>query len=90
MNIFLKDPDARLDYGCDWSAWLQAGETITDAAWSVDDDTLTIVDTTNDGTTTTVWLSAGVLGRTYRVTNHITSSMGRQDDRTLSIQCQQR
>ena len=30
-----KDPDAVLDYGFDWSAWLEAGDTIVTSEWIV-------------------------------------------------------
>ena len=30
-----KDPNADLDYGFDWTAWLGATDTITESTWSV-------------------------------------------------------
>lgn len=86
MNAITKDPDAALDYGFDWSAWLQTGETITNSAWSVDDDSLTIDSDTHDDTSTTVWLSGGtVRSYPYTVTNRITTSAGRIDDRSFQV-----
>jgi len=36
MTRFLKDPDAVLDYGFDWSDWLADGETISTSTWTVE------------------------------------------------------
>jgi len=44
----------------------------------VDSDTFT-------GTTVTYWLSGGTLNTRYTIVNHITTSAGRQDDRTDSV-----
>ena len=86
MTAWTKDPAARLDYGADWTAWLQAGETITVSTWIVTPaDTLTASDESFTGGVTTVWLSGGNVGTNYRVTNQITTSDGRTDDRSLSI-----
>jgi hypothetical protein len=89
--LVLKDPDAVLDYGFDWTAqgWLPTGDTITASAWTVPSG-LTEVTSVHDDTTTTVWLAGGVEGVTYPVVNHITTSGGRQDDRTLMIRVLER
>ena len=85
---YTKDPDAVLDYSIDWSAWLPTGDTITASTYTVNSDAadaIVVDDTSFNTTTTTVWLSGGVAGQTYTVTNHITTSAGRQDDRSLTI-----
>lgn len=90
MSILLKDPDATLDYGVDWSVYLTSGETITASSW--------IVTPTGDLTTsapsymddsTQVSLSGGIAGKIYRVTNRITTSLGRSDDRSFTIRVEQ-
>lgn len=93
LTPFTKDPSAVLDYGFDWTErdWLEAGETITASTWAItepsgEDPILLVEDSeTSDTTTTTIWLSAGTVGKTYSVTNHITTSAGRQDDRTFKV-----
>lgn len=84
-----KDPNAVLDYGHDWAGWLSDGETITASTWTVDAG-LTKNSDTHDTTTTTVWLSGGTAGTTYRATNRITTSGGRTDDRTMRIDVRDR
>lgn len=79
----MKDPNAVLDFSWDWSGWLTEGETITDAAVTVPDG-ITKDSESHDDTGVTVWLSGGTPGR-HRVVCHVTTSAGRQDDRSLDI-----
>jgi hypothetical protein len=89
MTSFIKDPDAVLDYSVDWSKWL-AGDQIQNSGWSVSDAAIEATDDSNTPTRTTVWLSGGVAGQAYTVTNRITTSGGRTDDRSFVIQVQDR
>lgn len=85
---FTKDPDAILDYRVDWAVWL-AGDTIATSTWSADTG-ITIDSDTNTTTIATVWISGGVAGEQYQVTNHIITAMGREDDRTIRIRVSER
>lgn len=89
------DPDEILDYSMDWSDVLTVAETISSSQWSVVSGTATIANayngsagTTADGTvsgeTTTVWVVTALLGD-VQIKNHITTSAGRQYDRTGTI-----
>lgn len=91
-----KDPQATLDYAVDWAApvsrenpngpWLADDETITASTWTVTPDGLTIEDEDSDATTATIWLSGGEIGDPkYTLTNHITTSQGRQDERSFTL-----
>lgn len=84
MSRYEKDPDAKLDYALDWSAWLPEGDSITVAQWTVPDG-LDQSDDTIDGTKTTVWLSGGQLGERHVVTCRVTTAQGRIDDRSISL-----
>lgn len=79
-----KDPAAVLNWGFDWSAWLVQLETIVDSEFIVDAG-LTVDSSSYTMNSTEVWLSGGRAGVTYQVTNRITTSEGRIDDRTLKI-----
>ena len=79
----IKDPDAKLDYSLDWSAWL-GGDTIATSSFDVPDG-LTLDSETTTATTATAWLSGGALGESYEVKNHITTAGGRAEDRTMRI-----
>lgn len=81
---FTKDPDAVLDYQVNWFRWLIEGDFITAVAFDPDSG-ITVEDSSFTDTTTTVWLSGGTVGVTYKVVCHITTDAGREDDRTLQI-----
>ncbi|QLF83838.1 hypothetical protein SEA_MOOSEHEAD_27 [Gordonia phage Moosehead] len=91
-----KDPNAKLDYGIDWTDWLKqrngSADQITDSTWTITgpDTALIQTDSSFSTTQTGVWLSAGTNGGTYSVTNHVTTAAGREDDRTLTIAVKQR
>jgi len=89
MTSFTKDPDAILDYSIEWSKWL-AGDQIQTSTWSVSDPSIETANASNTTTRTTVWLSEGVPGQPYTVTNRITTSGGRTDERSFTIQVQNR
>jgi hypothetical protein len=93
MTTYIKDPDAILDYGFDWSDWLQTNETITASTWGIDPSDSPGLDKQSDSfsdTATTIWLSGGEADEDYVVTNHITTSANREDDRSHKIKVRQR
>ena len=84
MTTFTKDPDAVLDYSIDWSKWL-AGDQIQTSEWTVSDPAILGANDSNTATRTTVWLSGGMAGQSYTITNRITTSGGRTDDRSFTV-----
>lgn len=85
----LKDPDAIIDFGFRWDRWLQTGETVATSGW-VASSGLTVEaspppTTIVDDTVTKVWVSGGVAGTNYLLTNTITTSDGRTDERSFRI-----
>jgi len=88
--VYLIDPDASLDYGHDWTDWLVAGDTISSSTWAITPTGPTLTNSTNDTTSTTVWVEGCTAGVTYTLTNHVTTDDGREDDRSLTLRCRQR
>lgn len=98
MAIVLKDPGTVLSYGLDWSdfgandgaaadpGWLQ-GDTISVSVWAITGpDALLINDTDDNSTTSTsITLSGGTAGYSYKATNHITTAAGFEDERTIQV-----
>ena len=84
MKTYPKDPDAKLDFGFDWSEWLDRGETINTSDWSVPEGITEVSDSKTD-TVTTVWLSGGVEGQEYTITNSIITTGSREDDRSFKV-----
>ncbi len=66
---FEKGPNEVLDFKFDWSDWL-GSDTISTSSWVVPNG-ITKDSDTNDTTSTTIWLSGGVLGNKYTVLNRI-------------------
>jgi len=100
MPTYTKDPDAVLDYKFDWKAktnlsgntdWLESSETISSftitAASGLTVDSSALSDT---NTSVTVWLSGGTDGTTYELACKIVTSLSRTDERTISIQVEER
>lgn len=84
IAVYVKDPDAVLDYIFDWSRWLAGNEAIT-ASNVVASAGINLDSQSNTGTAVTAWISGGTGGQPYTVTNHITTNLGRSDDRTITI-----
>jgi len=105
MDSISKDPNAVLDYLRDWGpetgaandgsidddGWLQ-GDTISGSTWSfTGPDALLVIESSSNTTeTATVWLSGGTEGRSYTVTNRVTTAGGRTEDRSISIEVLER
>ena len=82
MESFIKDQAAVLDYQIDWATWLSS-DTINESIWLAPG--LTIDSESETTTATTVWLSGGSTGKTYKVTNNITTDGGRTDERSFTV-----
>lgn len=86
--IFVKDPNAVLDYAVDWSRWL-AGDEIATSTWTVPAGLTKLGDSTTT-TRATVWLAGGTVGQSYTVTNRITTAGGRTEERSFIIRVEER
>ena len=94
MALFAKDPAAAIDYTVDWSGgYLEPAETLASSGWQiapVEAGGLVVDSDVAGATATTATLSGGLAGHVYRVTNRVTTSAGRVDERSLMIRVQQR
>lgn len=85
---FEKDPLAVLDYSVDWrdadDPWLEDDETITESTWIVPDGITQDSESKLDGLCT-IWLSGCTAGTSYTVRNHIVTSKGRKETRSVYI-----
>lgn len=86
MTVLLKDPNASLNYSVDWSSYLEAGETLAGSTWQIEPNgELAYASASFDAASATATLSGGAIGHVYRVTNRITTSLGRIDDRSFIL-----
>lgn len=86
-----KDPDGQLDYQLDWSDWLADGESIV--ALNVEVSGLDLETSAFTATTTTAWVSGGVVGVNASIRYRITTDsapLPRIDDRTLILRFAER
>lgn len=83
-----KDPDELLDYSVDWSRRLD-GDTIVASAWDVPDG-LVAESHAHEAASTTIWLSAGLPGQAYRITNRVHTHAGRIMDQTVLLTIEER
>jgi hypothetical protein len=106
VGRILKDPQAELTYGIAWAEWLQNGDTLASATWTVptgiekESDGINTTPLALDvggeqlvcptGTVTLIRLSGGTHGTDYRLTCHIVTAAGDEDDRSLTVACRNR
>lgn len=87
--IFVNEVEyVRNDGGMLDTGWLQ-GDTIDESTW-IADEGIEIESYSHTETYASVWLSGGVAKKKYTVTNRITTALGRIDDRSFIIQCEQK
>lgn len=93
MSVRIKDPGARLDYRIDWAADYLDEQIIVASVWTVEPHVpggLVVAGHAFVPLATSVTLSGGVAGVTYRLTNRVTLSDGQIDERSLSIRVEER
>lgn len=88
-----KDPSAVTPVTITWSAWLNTGESLDTASWSITtapDSSLAIVANSqvNTATAASCTLSGGTSGQVYVLTCHVVTDaapIAREDDRSITI-----
>lgn len=80
-----KDPDEVLDYQLDWSAEMSDGDEIITSTWFIDSVDLVEQSSSNTATTTTIWLTGGVLDTSYALLNRVQTVAGRTLDETVHL-----
>ena len=87
-----KDPDSTLDYGVDWSEWLDDGDEIASSMWlSITPSTSPALEyetgsEATDSNSTKIEITGGKVGVRYTVTNRITTDNGLTHDFTFFIE----
>lgn len=91
MQVHVKDPEAILDYAVNWAGgYLQSGETLLSSSWTIFPSDIAQVTASNTATAATITVSGGVVGRLYQLSNRITTSQGRTDERSIIVRVEQR
>lgn len=76
-----QDVAALLDYSEDWTEFIVAGDFIVSSDWAADSPEVLLSDPSITSELTTVWVSGGVAGKNYRISNTIVTNAGRRDVR---------
>ena len=84
----VQDPNDITDWGCDWTDWLKDSEVILTSVWTLPTG-LTNTAETLTNTTTSVFISGGVIGTKYLISNRVTTAT-RTEDRAMYIICQEK
>lgn len=82
--MLVKDPSAVKDYGFDWSAWVSSGDSIQTSVFSA--GTLAVTSQSISSHTTICFVSSGDAGSVHRLTNCISTTQGRIDERSVELQ----
>lgn len=93
MSMFLKDPDAVLEYAVDWAAALGGGVTLVASDWRVEPVEAGGVDVVSGqiaGEAAVARLGGGLAGHVYRLENRVTLSDGTMDERSLLLRVEER
>ncbi|WP_265561931.1 phage fiber-tail adaptor protein [Sphingomicrobium arenosum] len=93
MTLVLKDPGAKLDYLVDWGADYLGEDVVAASHWAIspeEEGGVAIVGETFDDASATVTVAGGVAGRRYRLSNRVTTSSGRVDERSLLLRVEER
>lgn len=90
-----KDPQSVEPHGLDWTPWLaELGSSvlIATSSWAVSapDVTLSESSIVTGSKRTQVKVAGGKAGTVYRLTNHIVTSSGVTDERTILLNVKQR
>ncbi|MFN7177295.1 MAG: hypothetical protein ACK4MX_10460 [Thermaurantiacus sp.] len=91
--MFLKDPDARLDYEVDWSAVCGPDRDIVQSEWTVTpprEAGVTIVDESLEDCVARVWVQGGQDGDVVALVNRAMFSDGAIDERSVAIRVGER
>lgn len=91
--MFVKDPDAVLDYRVDWGDALVAGLAIVSSEWRIDPvepGGIGIGSHAVAGAVAAATLTAGLRGHVYRAGNRVTFSDGMVDERSVVIRVEER
>lgn len=83
--IILKHSELENHYSFQWKDILQSEESIITSKWELPKDLQLQRQNIKDGTLTTLWITGGMNGEDYTITNHVTTNKNRKEYRTLII-----
>ena len=86
-TIIEQTPTELLDWTINWAARGLGNDVILSSAWSQSSGDFTLSQTGHGSTATTFWLTGGIAGNSYSITNTISTSGGREMQETVTYIC---
>jgi hypothetical protein len=80
-------PSEMLDWTINWATRGLGNDTIASSSWAVSSNVVTLSSPSYTTTTTTTWLTGGMAGNVYSITNTILTSGGREMQETINYIC---
>lgn len=80
-------PTENLDYTINYATRGLGTDTIATSSFTASSTDFSISNPTNTNTTTTIWVTGGIAGNFYTVTNSIITAGGRTMQETLIYEC---
>jgi len=93
MTFLLKDPEASLDYAVDWGLEYLEADALVSSSWSVAPNEaggVAIAYSRFDEKVATAQVGGGLAGRLYRLTNHVMTASGLEDNRSVMLRVEKR
>jgi len=87
IAAFTKDPNSTIDFAIDWNQFL-VNDTVTGSSWEIP-AAFTLQSEGVTSNVTRAFLTGGVAGTDYTITNRITTPGGRIEDRSVLVQVRQ-
>lgn len=88
IGAFVKDPNSTIDFAVDWVEWLNTGDNVSSSSWEVPAG-LTVSSSSVTNNVTRAFLTGGIAGVDYLVTNRVTTQGARIEDRSILVQVRQ-
>ena len=80
----IKSAVSVVDIGINWAGWLNTGDTIVASEWQTD-PAIAISRQQMSTTTTSCYIAGGVVGKTYKVFNKITTDNDLVESRFITV-----
>jgi hypothetical protein len=88
----LVDPSSRLSWSMNWEAWLGDGDSIASHQWSITPLNGTDPESPvlTDAETSVVKVEGLMAGRVYSLVDRVVTAAGVQDERSITLRCENR
>lgn len=80
-------PGEMLNWTINWVTRGLGSDIIAASSWEASSSAVTLSASSQTPTTTTIWLTGGIPGNVYAITNSIVTSGGRQMQETVNYIC---